>query len=95
MNPVRVFDRRQLILLLWGLLTAGFVAVSVIGYEVSRRGIRDTLIAQEIDRACEQLCEHGVTRRMSEEAMRRRLETFAARIAADARSAALLSVRLV
>lgn len=53
----------------------------------------DTLISQEIDRTCEQICEHGVTRRMSEETLRRRLETFAARVAADARSAALLSVR--
>jgi hypothetical protein len=53
----------------------------------------ETLIAHEIDRACEQLCDHGVTRRMSEEALRRRLETFAARVAADARSVALLSIR--
>lgn len=47
----------------------------------------------EIDRAVEQLCEHGITKRLTEDALRRRLETFAARVASAARSETLLSIR--
>lgn len=48
---------------------------------------------QEIDRAIEQLCEHGITRRLTEDALRRRLEIFASRIATAARSEFISSVR--
>lgn len=48
MEKVRIFDRRQLLLMLWVLLTAGFVATSLIGYQVSKRAIRDTIIGQDL-----------------------------------------------
>ena len=48
MNRPAVFDRRQLLLLLWALLTAGFVAISLLGYQVSKRAIRDAIIGQDL-----------------------------------------------
>jgi diguanylate cyclase (GGDEF)-like protein len=48
MERVRIFDRRQLLLVLWVLLTAGFVTTSLIGYQVSKRAIRDTIIGQDL-----------------------------------------------
>lgn len=48
MNRQIIFDRRQLLLLLWLLLSLGFVAISLIGYEVSKRAIRDAIIGQDL-----------------------------------------------
>ncbi len=48
MNPVAVVDRRQLILVLWILLTTGFVAITSISYQVSKRAIREALIGQDL-----------------------------------------------
>jgi diguanylate cyclase (GGDEF)-like protein len=48
MNPPPIFDRRRLILVLWAVLTAGFMAVSLIGYQVSKQAIRAALIAQDL-----------------------------------------------
>lgn len=48
MNRQTVFDRRQLLLILWVLLTLGFVAISLIGYQVSKRAIRDAIIGQDL-----------------------------------------------
>ena len=50
-------------------------------------------IDQETDRTVDLLCEHGVTRRVSDQALRRRLETFAKQIATAARSEFISSVR--
>jgi len=47
-NPVAVVDRRQLILVLWILLTTGFVAITSISYQVSKRAIREALIGQDL-----------------------------------------------
>lgn len=43
-----IFDRRQLMLMLWVLLSAGFIAISLIGYFVSKQAIRETIIAQDL-----------------------------------------------
>jgi diguanylate cyclase (GGDEF)-like protein len=48
MNIHRIFDRRRLILLLWVLLTAGFMATSLIGYQVSRQAIRNAIVGQDL-----------------------------------------------
>jgi diguanylate cyclase (GGDEF)-like protein len=48
MSRPTIFDRRQLILILWVLLTTGFMAISVIGYQVSKHAIRDAIIAQDL-----------------------------------------------
>jgi len=54
MTPLRfsprpsVFDRRRLLVLLWMLLTSGFVAISLLGYQVSKRAIRDAIIGQDL-----------------------------------------------
>lgn len=48
MRPPRVFDSRPLLALLWGLLTFGFMAVSLLGYEVSRKATRDSIVADEL-----------------------------------------------
>jgi len=48
MQSYRVFDRRRLLFLLWALLTAGFLATSLIGYQVSRKAIRDAIISQDL-----------------------------------------------
>lgn len=48
MNRQGIFDRRRLLLLLWALLTLGFVAISLIGYQVSKRVIRDAIIGQDL-----------------------------------------------
>lgn len=48
MSRHTVFDRRQLLLLLWLLLTLGFVAISLIGYQVSKRVIRNAIIGQDL-----------------------------------------------
>lgn len=43
-----IFDRRKLILVLWTLLTFGFAAISLIGYQVSSRAIRTAIIGQDL-----------------------------------------------
>ncbi len=43
-----IFDRRQLMLMLWVLLSAGFITISLIGYFVSKQAIRETIIAQDL-----------------------------------------------
>ncbi len=43
-----IFDRRKLILVLWTLLTFGFAAISLIGYQVSSRAIRAAIIGQDL-----------------------------------------------
>lgn len=48
MNRPRIFDRRRLILFLTLLLAAGFMAVSLTSFLVSRQAIRDALIAQDL-----------------------------------------------
>jgi diguanylate cyclase (GGDEF)-like protein len=48
MQHYRIFDRRRLLLLLWLLLTAGFLATSLIGYQVSKKAIRDAIIGQDL-----------------------------------------------
>ena len=48
MNRHSVFDRRQLLLVVWVLLTLGFVATSVIGYQVSKRAIREAIVGQDL-----------------------------------------------
>ncbi len=46
-NP-RIFDRRSLLTLLALLLFAGFFAVTLIGYFVSKKAIRDAIIEQDL-----------------------------------------------
>jgi len=46
--PQAIFNRRQLFALLGALLSAGFFAVSLIGYFVSREAIRNAIIAQDL-----------------------------------------------
>jgi diguanylate cyclase (GGDEF)-like protein len=48
MRHPSVFNHRQIILILWALMTAGFVAISLIGYYVSRQAIRDAIIGQDL-----------------------------------------------
>lgn len=48
MQSRTIFDRRRLVLILWGLLTVGFAAISLIGYEVSRQAIRTAIISQDL-----------------------------------------------
>ena len=48
MNSRRIFDHRRLILLLWVLLTIGFLATSMIGYQVSRQAIHDAIVGQDL-----------------------------------------------
>ena len=48
MNIPRIFDRRPLLILLSALLTLGFTAVSLIGYEVSRRSAQQAIVADEL-----------------------------------------------
>jgi diguanylate cyclase (GGDEF)-like protein len=48
MNNQRIFDRRRLILILWVLLTSGFLAISLIGYQVSKQAIRAAIIGQDL-----------------------------------------------
>jgi len=48
MSPPRIFDRRNLLLLLSLLLTAGFFATTLFGYYVSRNAIRDAIIGQDL-----------------------------------------------
>lgn len=43
-----LFERRQLILVLWLLLSGGFLAITLTGYQVSKRAIRDAIIAQDL-----------------------------------------------
>lgn len=43
-----IFDRRQLLLMLWVLLSTGFITISLIGYFVSKQAIRETIIAQDL-----------------------------------------------
>lgn len=47
MSPL-VFDRHRLILLLSALLTVGFMATSLMGYQVSRQAIRAAIIDQDL-----------------------------------------------
>ncbi len=48
MKNLRIFDRRQFVLILWVLLTTGFMAISLIGYQVSRQAIRAAIIDQDL-----------------------------------------------
>jgi len=48
MSRQTVFDRRQLILVLWLLLSAGFLAITLIGYQVSKQAIREAIIGQDL-----------------------------------------------
>lgn len=43
-----MFDRRRLLVLLWVLLTLGFAAISLLGYQVSKQAIRDAIIGQDL-----------------------------------------------
>jgi len=47
-RPLRVFDRRSLIVLLGLLLSAGFFATTLLGYFVSRDAIRSAIIGQDL-----------------------------------------------
>jgi diguanylate cyclase (GGDEF)-like protein len=46
-NPYQQ-DRNRLIVIMWLLLTIGFVAISLLGYQVSRQAIRATIIDQDL-----------------------------------------------
>ncbi len=46
-NPYQQ-DRNRLIIIMWVLLTIGFVAISLLGYQVSRQAIRATIIDQDL-----------------------------------------------
>ena len=48
MKPMRIFDRRGLLLMLGLLLAAGFLATSLFSYQVSRQAIRDAIIGQDL-----------------------------------------------
>ena len=48
MGYQRIFDRRGLLLLLGLLLLAGFFATTLLGYQVSKRAIRDAIIGQDL-----------------------------------------------
>jgi diguanylate cyclase (GGDEF)-like protein len=48
MTPIRIFDRRGLLLVLGLLLAAGFITTSLFGYQVSRQAIRDAIIGQDL-----------------------------------------------
>lgn len=48
MTPIRIFDRRGLLLILGLLLAAGFLATSLFSYQVSRQAIRDAIIGQDL-----------------------------------------------
>jgi diguanylate cyclase (GGDEF)-like protein len=48
MNRAPILDYRRFILILWVLMATGFLATSLIGYEVSRQAIRDTIIGQDL-----------------------------------------------
>jgi len=48
MTYQRIFDHRSLLVLLSLLLTAGFLATSMFGYQVSKHAIRDTIIGQDL-----------------------------------------------
>ena len=48
MNTSRLFDLSRLLVVLWVLLSAGFCAVSLGSYQVSRDAIREALIAREL-----------------------------------------------
>lgn len=48
MKNLRIFDRRQFVLILWVLLTTGFMTISLIGYQVSRQAIRAAIIDQDL-----------------------------------------------
>ena len=47
-KTLRIFDRRGLLLLLWVVLTTGFMTTSLIGYQVSKQAIRDVIIGQDL-----------------------------------------------
>ncbi|MDZ4255642.1 MAG: sensor domain-containing diguanylate cyclase [Sulfuritalea sp.] len=48
MGYQKIFDRRGLLLLLSLLLTTGFFATTLLGYQVSKRAIRDAIIGQDL-----------------------------------------------
>jgi len=48
MNTARLFDLSRLLVVLWLLLSAGFCAVSLGSYQVSRDAIREALVAREL-----------------------------------------------
>lgn len=47
-RPFRIIDRRNLILLLGLLLSAGFFATTLFGYFVSKEAIRSAIIGQDL-----------------------------------------------
>lgn len=48
MSRPTVFSHRRIILILWALMTTGFLTISLIGYFVSRQAIRDAIIGQDL-----------------------------------------------
>ena len=48
MHNQPIFDRRRFVLILWLLLTAGFMITSVIAYQVSKQAIRTAIIGQDL-----------------------------------------------
>jgi len=46
--PVKIIDRRRLLLLLGALLSAGFFATTLFGYFVSKQAIRSAIISQDL-----------------------------------------------
>ena len=47
-TTLRIFDRRGFLVLLWVVLTTGFMSTSLIGYQVSKQAIRDVIIGQDL-----------------------------------------------
>jgi hypothetical protein len=48
MHRPQIFDRRRLLLILWVLLTSGFLTTSLIGFQVSKQAIRAAIIGQDL-----------------------------------------------
>lgn len=48
MNRADVFGQRQFIFLLWVLMSIGFFAISLIGYQASKQAIRDAIVGQDL-----------------------------------------------
>ncbi len=44
----RIFDRRRLLILLWAVLSVGFMTTSFFSYQVSREAIRQAIIGQDL-----------------------------------------------
>lgn len=48
MSRHALFNRNRLLLILWLLLSTGFIATSLIGFQVSKRALREAIIAQDL-----------------------------------------------